>query len=269
MAIKIKKRTGARDESSDIIEELPDEILAKSQETFSWLTSHRTMVIAGLVTLVIAAIAITTISNRLKHRHDASSAALYEAVALSRATVGEAPVGGSSDATNFETVAAQLSAVRDAAQAVLSDFGKSKAAGEASLMLGAAQLGLGNAAEAVSSIRNYVDEAQNPLERSVGTISLAMAQAEAGELSNAVAMLDDLGSSVPAVAWLAAEQRARLIDAHGDDPQRALDAYRAASELATEDVDNSLVESRLVQLEIDLGVEPEPEADDAAVEEGE
>jgi hypothetical protein len=133
-----------------------------------------------------------------------------------------------------------------------------------SILEGAAALRLGDAEASSTAFDAALTAFEGRPEASVLTFGAAAAHAESGSLDRALSMLDALAADNLQLAPVASLQAAQLIDAYGE-PGDALDAYRQTLSAHAGLPGDADVQNRIVQLEIELGVEPLP----AAAEEGE
>lgn len=247
MAIKIKKKKPETAEvEADLIDQ-PDQVLAATQDTFGWLTANRNVVIGGVVALVVGLAGFSMLSEKSAASDASGAVPTLTAIGTAGASVGEGGVFADSNARATALAAAADEAPDSALVAVLD---------------GAAQLQLGNAEASAASFDAALEAFEGRPEGSILAFAAASAAAEAGNLDRALTLLDNVGGENPELAPVASLQAAQLIDAYGE-PQAALEAYRLTLS-AHEGVPGSAdVANRVTQLEIELGVEPEPAEEEA------
>ena len=258
MAIKIKKKKPQTAEVEGDLIDQPDQVLAATQDTFGWLTNNRNAVLGGLAILIVALVGGSIASENRSETAAIGAVPTLAAIGLAGASVGEEGVYVSETAR---------------AQAVASAVGEADGSVIVSVLEGASALQLGDAEASATAFDAALTAFEGRPEAAVLTFGAASAHAESGSLDRALTMLDTVGADHPQLAPLASLQAAQLIDAYGE-PTAALAAYRDTLSSHAGLPGEADLRNRVVQLEIELGVDPqpvadEPEGDDPAVDGGE
>jgi predicted negative regulator of RcsB-dependent stress response len=253
VAIKIKKKKPETAEvEADLIDE-PDQVLAATQDTFGWLTANRNAVIGGVVALVVGLAGFSMLTEKSAASAADSAIPTLNAIGTAGASVGEDGIYANANARATALAAAADEAPDSALTAVLA---------------GAAQLQLGDAAASSASFAAALEAFEGRPEGSILAFAAASAAAEAGDLDRALTLLDNVGGDNPELAPIASLQAAQLIDAYGE-PADALAAYRQTIRDHDGVPGSGDVTNRIIQLEIELGVDPEvAEAEPAEGDEG-
>lgn len=234
----------------------PDEFAIAADGFFEKLAARRQQIAVGLGALVIAMIGYSMVQDS-SAATDASSAKLaLDALSLQTAEVGD---GSGAELQNkdktearrgriFKTNEARWKAALEAAQAAA-------AAGSSAALplVAAAQVASGSGEAAIATYQAAIASA--PAGDDVAfTLSLASAQASAEKFPEAVATLDKLAAEKPNFALSAKYLKAELTDTYGE-PKAALAAWKELTTAFPESPIKAVVEGRIVQLEIDLGIE--------------
>ncbi len=249
MAIKIKKKRPGGDELEN-----PDIVLAASQETFGWLQEHRTLIFGGLGVFVLVIVAGSVVFDKRAESRASAAGPVLDALA---AAIGD-------DTAGTGDVEARAQAVLTAAEPAIDEGGQ--VATTAGIITGAANLALGDPTSATVQYRAFASDL-GPAEQAVAAFGFAASLADDGNLDDARRTLEEIALGSEALAYPAALQIARLTDAYGE-PAAALAALREVVANHPGQPAIPEVENRIVQLEITLDVDPEPEeAEETAAEE--
>ena len=250
MAIKIKKKKPETAEVEGDLLDQPDQVLAATQDTFGWLTENRNAVLGGLAVLIVALVGGSIAAEKRNEGDAVDAIPTLQAIGTAGASIGEEGV------YTDETARAQAlaAAADEAGGSVLG-----------SVLEGAAALQLGDTDTSTAAFDAAMTAFEGRPEASVLTFGAASAYAEGGNLDRALTMLDTVGAENPQLAGLASLQAAQLIDAYGE-PTAALDAYRDTLSTHAGLPGEADVQNRVTQLEISLGVEPQPVAEPAEEE---
>jgi len=234
----------------------PDEFAVAAEGFFEKLAARRQQVVVGIGALVIVMIGYSMVQNN-STASDASSAKLaLDALSLQTAEVGDGSGAAlqnkdKSEARRgriFKTNEARWKAALEAAQAA-------EAAGSsaATPLVAAAQVASGSGEAAIATYQAAMAKA--PAGDDVAfALSLASAQASAKKLPDAIATLDKLAAEKPNFALSAKYLKAELTDTFGE-PKAALAAWKELTTAFPENPIKDVVDGRIVQLEIDLGIE--------------
>lgn len=234
----------------------PDEFAVAAEGFFEKLAARRQQVVVGIGALVIVMIGYSMLQNN-SAASDASSAKLaLDALSLQTAEVGDGSGAAlqnkdKSEARRgriFKTNEARWKAALEAAQAAA-------AAGSTAALplVAAAQVASGSGEAAIATYQAAMEKA--PAGDDVAfALSLASAQASAKKFPDAIATLDKLAAEKPAFALSAKYLKAELTDTYGE-PKAALAAWKELTTAFPESTIKDVVDGRIVQLEIDLGIE--------------
>lgn len=289
MAIKIKKPAppapeAQNTEEGDVLDgeiinarpvddvpgvESVDRVVMASENAFDWIQRNVKIVAGAVVVGVVGVAAAAALMASAKEKRANDSQLLYQAYMQTIAPVGDTsdePEIWAAGDPKFASVHDQLLAARDLASKA-SDGQSRGPAAFASLLAGTARLGLGgDIAPATADIRLFVKHAASPLQDVVGSLALASALAAEGDLTNALALLDDLTNKHAGTATIIGEHRASLVDAYGT-PEAALAAWADVAKLAEGTAAESRYLGRVAQLNIlagnAAGVGSAPAAQDA------
>lgn len=257
MAVKIKKKSN-KPTDEELLEQ-DDQILEASQDTFNWLSANRTLVFGIIAATVVAVFAMTWFLDHRRKRVAEASTATYEALAISFQPVGEVeqPPEGQRPIPQeeiFETQQAKLEALRSKAAEVVSAYENRRAGNEARLLEASAALELGDHEEALDGYDAFRSTSDTRLGELVATLGEATSRAAAGNLEQALSVIDDIMGRYEGLRANLTLQKARLIDTYGE-PTTARSAYRDLldSDFPLASIDASSVETRIALLDIELG----------------
>lgn len=272
MAFKIKKTSPkAKDQDNDTSDsllgesplgrpedQLPgvqsvDRVVLASENIFDWGTRNRKILIAALVLLLSVVLLVAWSINNKRVNQAEQSSKLYSAYISYIAPVGdeiddeEILVDGD---PSYSTGTARLEAVYEATETAQS--ADSGVAAVTRLLHASAGLGLGKPGQG-EAIQSFANFASTPLQTSIADVALAVQQAGAGDLPGALARLDALAESTPALETTILEQRASLIEIYGtrDD---ALAAWREAAKAAEGTYAEETLAQRVAVLELQQGL---------------
>ncbi len=271
MAIKIKKRRPQSEEpETEVVEgeesvdtdaplalpepQMHDTVLDNSRTAFQWLYEHRNVVISGIAVFLIIAGVLSLVASSKRSAQAAESSRLFTAL-----QTAEAPVTG--DDAVYSSVAEREAALASAASALTTS--DSPVVGRfAHALAGRAALAEGDAAAALAAMQHSAPTGPTA-ESVILKVSLATAQAEAGDLSAALETLDDAASADSPFAPAIARARVRLIDAFGERAD-ALAAYREYLDAYPLALEPESLEARMAALEMETGAEPRAEAGESS-----
>lgn len=208
-----------------------DRVVLASENIFDWGHRHRKLLMAALVVLLAAILVIAWSINNRRETRIQQSAQLYQAYISYIAPVGDEVDNDEIMAKgdpSYDTPKARLQAVYESTQ---TDATAKSGVAKLTQLLHAAtglELGKKDVGDAIASYANY---ASTPLQKSVADITSAVHQASTGDLSGALARLDQLLDKVPELEAPILKQRASLIELYGT-PEDALQAWREAAQAA-------------------------------------
>lgn len=230
-----------------------DRVMLASENVFDWGNRNRKVLIAGLVVLISAVLLVAWTINNKREAQIKDSTTLYDAYISYIAPVGEEidddEILGEGD-PSYSTGKSRLEAVHDATKTASS--GKSGVAQLTQLLHASTGLGLGKSGQG-DAIESYANYASTPLQKSVGDVALAVQQASSGDLPGALARLDELAESIPALEAPILEQRASLIELYGTRAD-ALTAWREAATAAEGTYAEDALAKRVAVLELQQGL---------------
>lgn len=234
----------------------PDEFAVAAEGFFEKLAAKRQQVAVGLGAIIIAMIGFSMVQSS-QAASDAEAAKLaLDALSVQTAEVGD---GSGAELQNkdksparrgriFKTNEERWKAALDAAQAA-ADAGSVAALP----LVAAAQVASGSGEAAITTYQAAMEKAPAGDEVAFA-LSLASAQASAKKLPDAIATLDKLAAEKPAFALSAKYLKAELTDTFGE-PKAALAAWKEVNSAFPESTIKGIVDGRIVQLEIDLGID--------------
>ncbi len=271
MAIKIKKKLekpeeseeSANDvesgedeaESGELLPSVPkaladDRVLLATRDTFDWLHDHRWTLLGVVAVLVVGMLVASTLRSAAQTRRAEETRALFAALDEAEAAVAAGAPAAASNA-----------ALRDAAAELTG--GANDVALAANLLHGRAAAALGEGEAARTSYQAFAN-ATGGAENVVARFGVATATAQAGNLSEALAVLDAIAESEARWRGAALLHKAQLVETYGADRRAALDAWRAAADAAVPNAANPFgggtATARVRALELELGVEGSGEA---------
>ena len=234
----------------------PDEFAIAAEGFFEKLAARRQQVVVGIGALVIVMIGYSMVQNNSAAANASNAKLALDALSLQTAEVGD---GSGAEFKNkdktearrgriFKTNEARWKAALEAAQAAA-------AAGSSAALplVAAAQVASGSGDAAIATYQAAMDKA--PAGDDVAfALSLASAQASAKKFPEAIATLDKLAAETPNFALSAKYLKAELTDTYGE-PKAALAAWKELTTAFPESPIKDVVDGRIVQLEIDLGIE--------------
>ena len=234
----------------------PDEFAVAAEGFFEKLAARRQQVVVALGAIVILMIGYSMVQSSRAASNAASAKQALDALSLQSAEVGD---GSGAELKNkdksparrgriFKTNEERWKAALEAAQTAAT------AGSTAALpLVAAAQVASGSGEPAIAAFQGAAEKAQ-PGDEVVFTLSLASAQAASKKFPDAVATLDKLAAEKPAFALSAKYLKAELTDTYGE-PKAALAAWKEVNSAFPDSPIKLVVEGRIVQLEIDLGIE--------------
>lgn len=205
----------------------PDKFQVAAGQAVSWMTGHRTGVLAAIVGAVALLVIVTAVSAWQASRTEKAGAALSEVLRVAGGEISAVPLPGL-PGPFYRTEAERSRAVIDAARGVREGFSGSGAASQAALLAGDAHLKLGEWDAAIGAYNDYLTNAaaKDPL-RFGALEGLALAEEGRGNLDAAAGTYERLAKEVPAFADRADLERARILAAQGktDEAKKLLAAF--------------------------------------------
>ncbi len=234
----------------------PDEFAVAAEGFFEKLAAKRQQVAVGIGALVILMIGYSMVQSSRAASDTAAAKLALDALSVQTIEVGD---GSGAELTNkdksparrgriVKTNEARWKAALEAAQAA------ANAGSSAALpLVAAAQVASGSGEAAIATYQAAMEKA--PVgDEVVFALGLASAQASAKKFPDAIATLDKLAAEKPAFALSAKYLKAELTDTYGE-PKAALAAWKEVNTAFPESPIKAVVDGRIVQLEIDLGIE--------------
>ena len=253
MAIKIKRKVDKPEEEATPV--VPDDaILRATRDSADIIDDNKYLLGAIVLAVFVGFIVFSQVKKAGHATHVENANELFYAASHVSAEVN-------TEDSTFATVEERNARFLENSQVVASDHAGTALGDYATLLVAAGEVGSGNAEAAVGHYNTFLAGHSGP-ESAVAQVGRAVAQAEAGELADAVAALTELEASNETYGFAAAYQRTLLVDAYGA-PADALQEYRNLADNYADDLSLGGVDNRIAQLEIALGVDEEPEVEAA------